>query len=44
MENKPLVLAFWKVRGKGHIVRMVLEYLHIPYEEIIYSSPESFFN
>ena len=31
MQDKPLVFGYWKMRGKGHILRMVLEYCHLPY-------------
>ena len=42
MESEVLLLGTWELRGKGHILRMVMEYLHIPYEMKSYSSPESF--
>jgi hypothetical protein len=39
MENPPIVIGYWKVKGKGHVLRMLLEYLYIPYTEVIYESP-----
>ena len=34
-----MVLGYWKMRGKGHIARMLLEYLHIEYVDKLYCSP-----
>ena len=32
MENK-LVLGYWAIRGKGERIRLLMEYLGMPYEQ-----------
>ena len=43
MEEQTPVLGYWKMRAKAHSIRMLLEYLHVPYCEDIFT-PETFFN
>jgi len=39
-ENKttqePLTLGYWKIRGLAHQIRYLLEYLNVPYNEVMY--------
>jgi len=46
MESKSnkLILGYWKVRGLGGILKSLLHYCDIPYEEKIYTSNEEWFN
>lgn len=35
-----VVLGYWNIRGLAERVRLLLEYLHVPYEEKIFT-PET---
>jgi glutathione S-transferase len=37
---KKVQLGYWKIRGLGEKVRMILEYVGIPYEEIKYGNDQ----
>jgi len=32
-----VVLGYWNIRGLAERVRLLLEYLHVPYEEKIFT-------
>jgi glutathione S-transferase len=41
--NNSLVFGYWALRGKAHMIRLVMEYLRIPYEDIVYRTPQSWY-
>lgn len=41
--NGKLVFGYWALRGKAHMIRLVMEYLNIPYQDVIYITPQSWY-
>lgn len=37
------VFGNWALRGRGHVIRLLMEHLKIPYEERIYKTPQSWY-
>lgn len=35
-----VIFAYWALRGKPHTIRLLMEYLAIPYEEFLFKSPK----
>lgn len=42
-ESTKVVFGNWALRGRGHVIRLLLEHLKIPYEERIYRTPQSWY-
>lgn len=40
--NDKLVLGYWAIRGRGQILRHLLAYTGIEFEEKIYKSPDDY--
>lgn len=38
-----LIFGNWALRGRGHVIRLLMEHLNIPYEEKVYKTPQSWF-
>jgi hypothetical protein len=38
--EKPLKLGYFRLRGRAQVARLILEYLAIPYENIIFESKQ----
>ena len=38
-----LIFGNWALRGRGHVIRLFMEHLNIPYEEKVYKTPQSWF-
>ena len=43
IEGTKLIFGNWALRGRGHVIRLLMEYLNIPYEEIVYKTPQSWY-
>lgn len=39
-----IILGNWALRGRGHVIRLLMEHLKIPYEERIYKTPQSWYD
>ena len=38
-----LVFVYWALRGQPNLVRLALEYMRIPYTEVLFTSPKAWF-
>jgi len=43
MDSKPLIFGYWNVRGRGGVVRNLLNYCEVPYEHRVYTQREEWF-
>ena len=42
-ESTKVIFGYWALRGKAHIIRLIMEHLNIPYEQITYRTPASWY-
>lgn len=42
-DDSKLLFGYWALRGKVHVIRLMMEYLEIPYEETVYKTPQSWY-
>lgn len=42
-DDSKLLFGYWALRGKVHVTRLVMEHLKIPYEEVVYKTPQSWY-
>ena len=39
MEGEKIKLGYWNLRGRGQILRLLLSYTGLPWEDIVYDRP-----
>ena len=44
MKSKNLLLGYWNIRGRGNVVRNLLHYCNVPYEQKFYTKRAEWFN
>lgn len=42
-ESNKIIFGYWALRGKAHVIRLMMEHLDIPYEEVTYRTPQSWY-
>ena len=40
LSNKPIIIGYYPIRGKAQIIRLLCEYLHINYKDLLLSPDE----
>ncbi len=43
ISTRSLILGYWNVRGRGGVIRNLLHYCEVPYEERVYTQSEEWF-
>ena len=37
MESRKIILGYWNIRGLAERIRMIMEYIKLPYDQVLYS-------
>jgi hypothetical protein len=39
MEGEKIKLGYWNLRGRGQVLRLLLSYTGLPWEDVVYTGP-----
>ena len=43
MQTDKIKLGYWNLRGRGQILRLLLSYTGLPWQDVVYTGPEKWF-